>query len=1206
MTNRPRRCCLLALATLLPLLVPAGRARATEIQPSSDLLVPYFEVVLDAWCRTTLFAVVNDGDDPVTVTATVHTNWGIPMVHVERTLQADEVWTVNLRDWVLFGDLPGRAPLAPDELAHLQASLAGNRSPIDHLFYASDEDPERDVATGYVTLRTGGTVRPDVLWGDYFILCTDEDFLQGETLVDIGASRHGQLCRTHAIRFSTPYDLGGETELLLWAAGELPPSADPTPPAPVARLRMDCYDESGKLIHHQQLDVDAAERLDLSQFDLPEDYGWTELRTDADSFVTGHYQIGRWSASLHAWCMPEQGVVEGPAVRVEKLVDGADADSPPGLAVTPGSPLAFTFEVTNIGSERLRDVAVSDDSGLVVSCPKTTLDAGEAMTCTAAATAEACQHQDVATVVAWSLDGVEVTDSDPAYTFGALDTELQLENQVDGHDADVAPGPRVEVGADLTFAYHVRNAGAAQLTQLTVIDDQGVEVVCPSDVLASKQKMVCTATARAEAGAQVNVATASGQPECGPAVTVVDAAHYFGWQPAPAIDVEKRVDGEDADLPPGPTVELGQLLSWSYLVTNVGDVGLSGITVTDSDGTAVTCSATSLEPGQAMTCTGSGIAAACQQQNVATATGNPVGGGGAVSDQDPVHYFGQHHAAIALEKRVQGEDADLAPGPGVRVGAALDWHFVVTNTGDVPLSDVAASDVIAVACPKTALAAGESMTCTASGAALAGQQSNLGAAIGTPPCGPPVTAFDPAHYYGRTPAIALQKLTNGEDADVPPGPTVAVGTAVLWSYVVTNTGDVAVTDLAVTDDRGLAVTCPKTTLAAGESMTCTAAGTAVAGQYANIGTVTGVPALGGAPAVTASDPSHHLGVGLQLSLEKRVNGQDADACGPGGVEVQLGSTLTFTYLVTNTGDVTLTAVAVTDDRGLTVTCPKTTLATGEAMTCTATGTAVLGEQPNLGTAGGSWDGRVAIATDPACYTGIGGTANLGIEKLVNGLEADTPPGPIVAVGAAVLWTYVVTNTGTVPLFEVTVTDSDGVTVSCPKATLEAGETISCTAGGVAVGGQQANIGRASGTPAGGAAVTAEDAAHYLGRASDQGCPPGYWKNHTDSWPPTGYSSTQKVKTVFPSVMTFYPSLGNATLWQALAFGGGPGGEGGAEILLRAAVAALLNASHPDVAHPRTPSAVTAAVDAALLQSRDAMLALAASLDADNNLGCPLH
>jgi hypothetical protein len=42
----------------------------------------------------------------------------------------------------------------------------------------------------------------------------------------------------------------------------------------------------------------------------------------------------------------------------------------------------------------------------------------------------------------------------------------------------------------------------------------------------------------------------------------------------------------------------------------------------------------------------------------------------------------------------------------------------------------------------------------------------------------------------------------------------------------------------VEDQIGV-ITCPANTLAAGASMTCTATGTAAAGQYANVGTVTG-------------------------------------------------------------------------------------------------------------------------------------------------------------------------------------------------------------------------------------------------------------------------------------------------------------------------------------------------------------------------------
>jgi hypothetical protein len=120
----------------------------------------------------------------------------------------------------------------------------------------------------------------------------------------------------------------------------------------------------------------------------------------------------------------------------------------------------------------------------------------------------------------------------------------------------------------------------------------------------------------------------------------------------------------------------------------------------------------------------------------------------------------------------------------------------------------------------------------------------------------------------------------------------------------------------------------------------------------------------------------------------------------------------------------------------------------------------------------------------------------------------------------------------------------------------------------------------------------------------EGCTPGYWRQsqHFDSW--VGYTQAQTLESVFDVPDAF--GLDNATLLQALGFGGGSGTTGAARILLRAAVAALLNAASPDVDYPRSVASVIADVNAALASNnRSTMLNLAASLDADNNRGCPL-
>ena len=51
------------------------------------------------------------------------------------------------------------------------------------------------------------------------------------------------------------------------------------------------------------------------------------------------------------------------------------------------------------------------------------------------------------------------------------------------------------------------------------------------------------------------------------------------------------------------------------------------------------------------------------------------------------------------------------------------------------------------------------------------------------------------------------------------------GGAVTWKYYVTNSGNVVLGNVSVTDNQGVVVTCPQTTLAVGASMTCTATGT---------------------------------------------------------------------------------------------------------------------------------------------------------------------------------------------------------------------------------------------------------------------------------------------------------------------------------------------------------------------------------------------
>lgn len=117
-----------------------------------------------------------------------------------------------------------------------------------------------------------------------------------------------------------------------------------------------------------------------------------------------------------------------------------------------------------------------------------------------------------------------------------------------------------------------------------------------------------------------------------------------------------------------------------------------------------------------------------------------------------------------------------------------------------------------------------------------------------------------------------------------------------------------------------------------------------------------------------------------------------------------------------------------------------------------------------------------------------------------------------------------------------------------------------------------------------------------------GCTLGYWKvrQHHDSWP-AGYFTWSNLRTQFG------PHAFDDTLLNALNYKGGSGIDGARRILLKQAVAALLNSASGGVNYPLVQSEVHQYVGFALASGdRDVMLALAGTLDAYNNQGCPLN
>ena len=789
-----------------------------------------------------------------------------------------------------------------------------------------------------------------------------------------------------------------------------------------------------------------------------------------------------------------RGVV--PGIDVEKSTNGADADNAPGPQIPVGDPVTWSYVVTNTGDDPLTDVLVTDDQGVAVSCPQTTLAPDASMTCTApAGTAQPGQYENLANASATGTGGI-VRDSDPSHYFGAQPS-IDIEKSTNGADADNAPGPLIPVGDPVRWTYEITNTGNVAL-RWSASDDQGVALACPRLVfIFPGQTIICRGGARAQAGQYENTGTATGTTTTGTEVTDTDPSHYFGV--SSALEIQKSTNGIDADVGPGPQVPVGDPVTWTYTVTNPGNVAIADVAVDDdqagvnpafvggdddSDGL--------LDPSETWTFEATGTATAGQYENTGTATGTDPQGLG-LSATDPSHYFGVS-SGLEIQKSTNGADADNAPGPLVAVGDPVTWTYVVTNTGNVAISDVAVDDDQAGVNPvfqggdddsDGELDPSETWTFQATGTATEGQYENFGTATATDPLGTGLTDTDPSHYFGASSAIDIEKATNGADADDPPGPFIPVTdqngdpTLVTWTYRVTNTGNAELTGLEVTDDHaGVTVSCPVDSLAPGRSTTCTATADAERGQYANLGTATATDPLG--TEVTDADPSHYRGVVPGIDVEKSTNGADADnAPGP---QIPVGDPVTWSYVVTNTGDDPLTDVLVTDDQGVAVSCPQTTLAPDASMTCTApAGTAQPGQYENLANASATGTGGIVRDSDPSHY--FGAQPSIDIEKSTNGADADNAPGPLIPVGDPVRWTYEITNTGNVAL-RWSASDDQGVALACPRLVfIFPGQTIICRGGARAQAGQYENTGTATGTTTTGTEVTDTDPSHYFGVSS---------------------------------------------------------------------------------------------------------------------------
>ena len=231
---------------------------------------------------------------------------------------------------------------------------------------------------------------------------------------------------------------------------------------------------------------------------------------------------------------------------------------------------------------------------------------------------------------------------------------------------------------------------------------------------------------------------------------------FVNRAPAPAIQVTKS-SAITTDAGTIGILDAGDVITYTVLVTNTGNVPLSNLVVADvlngGTPTALTCPATTLTtaaPGNTVTCnaythtvTQAEVDAGAPLVNVATATARDPANTVVTDDDTRTLNVLASAPSFTLDKRA------VSGFPYANVGDVIHYEYEVRNTGNVTLGNLVVADdriPAGAACPMTTLAPAAGTICTASYTVTAadiisGSVTNIATATVTPPTGtvPPVT-----------------------------------------------------------------------------------------------------------------------------------------------------------------------------------------------------------------------------------------------------------------------------------------------------------------------------------------------------------------------------------------------------------------------------------------------------------------------------------
>uniref|UniRef100_UPI002616639E DUF7507 domain-containing protein n=1 Tax=uncultured Aquimarina sp. TaxID=575652 RepID=UPI002616639E len=468
-----------------------------------------------------------------------------------------------------------------------------------------------------------------------------------------------------------------------------------------------------------------------------------------------------------------------------------------------------------------------------------------------------------------------------------------------------------DAGENITYTFVITNTGNVDLTGISVTDPGAVITPTTTIDLVAGASDSTTYTAiytltqtDIDSGSYTNQATVSGlDPNM---ITVIDLSD----DPNDPTDNDPNTDGSPDDptvitLPANGVISItkatdapadgsydtvGENINYTIQVTNDGNVTLTNVVITDTNADMITPSTvTSIDPGETVTVTATHIITqadidAGSVTNVAQVTSEDPNGmpiedltsddPNTPTPDDPTITVVDQTPELMLTK-VQDAPAD---GAYDTVGEVITYMLTVTNTGNTTLTNVVVNDAnadIGSITPAVipTLASGASVMVTAAHTITqadldAGVVINQADVTGDAPDGSQVTDLsdDPTTPDPDDATITTTNLTPLGDlgvtkvADQPE--FIAVGDVITYTIVVTNTGNVTMNNIVVTDANATITSgSPIASLIPGNTATVTAEHVVtqadiVAGQVINSAIAEGTTPLGETITETSDDPNN--------------------------------------------------------------------------------------------------------------------------------------------------------------------------------------------------------------------------------------------------------------------------------------------------------------------------------------------------------------